>query len=323
MVRNPQKQKRSSPTRERSSRQTPLKKSPIKVREPQRCRKCPDRPLRSQCEHTVAGQTYLKSLESISNGAEHEDLGLPDVAPPTLPQPPQPEHVTFLTPPTAIHENPFLVSARMTQASLGTPRRHQALSSASMGPTTVSPQTATDAHSSPPCMAPKANSQAVEGAGQGFGSFLIHRTRELPELLEGQALSKRFNEQVKDIINRCERLAYASGAWIFFTAHYPTARRDFIHYSSPKLRKDAREDIERITNDFDTIFDSLMTSRRAEAYSRHAELRAKVQEKEESLKQKEAELNEKNAKLEQWEREAADLKERLRVAEGRFDGSIS
>ncbi|EDR10868.1 uncharacterized protein LACBIDRAFT_315807 [Laccaria bicolor S238N-H82] len=134
--------------------------------------------------------------------------------------------------------------------------------------------------------------EVVEGVARGSRPYAISRSRTLPDLLSGQNASKYFNIQMKDIVNRCERLAHATGAWIFFTANHSNARQEFIHYSSPKFRLEAHDAIEGITNEFDSIFDNLITTRRADGFAKQAELRQQLQEKQSQLDSRDVELQE-------------------------------
>jgi len=62
------------------------------------------------------------------------------------------------------------------------------------------------------------------------------------------------------------------GAWVFFMANHSNAQQDFVHYSSPKFHLEAHGMIEGITNEFDVIFDNLITTRRADGFEKQAEL---------------------------------------------------
>lgn len=49
------------------------------------------------------------------------------------------------------------------------------------------------------------------------------------------------------------------------TAHHANAKEPFYHYSSPRLLRDGRSDVEEITNTFNKLFLSLVAARNAEA----------------------------------------------------------
>ena len=94
------------------------------------------------------------------------------------------------------------------------------------------------------------------------------------------------------ILTQCERLAHATGAWVFFTTNHSNAQQDFVHYSSPKFRLEAHGAIEGITNEFDAIFDNLITTRRVDGFEKQAELRRKLNEKQAELDSRDADLQE-------------------------------
>jgi hypothetical protein len=52
---------------------------------------------------------------------------------------------------------------------------------------------------------------------------------------------------------------------MFFAAQHPSGTSPFIHYSSPRLRKDAKEDTQRLVNDFGIMVKGLLHARRKDA----------------------------------------------------------
>ena len=71
------------------------------------------------------------------------------------------------------------------------------------------------------------------------------------------------------------------------------ARTPFIHYSSPRFRREGRQDLERITNEFSAMYTKLVAARRQDArelHSKLATLRKEVEEKERLLAEKDAVL---------------------------------
>jgi hypothetical protein len=88
-------------------------------------------------------------------------------------------------------------------------------------------------------------------------------------------------------------MAHETGSWIYFTAQHPTARSPFVHYSSPRFRREGRRDVEKITNDFSALYSRLVAARRQDAQELHSKLitlRKEMEEKERLLAEKEATL---------------------------------
>ncbi|KAF8869959.1 hypothetical protein BD779DRAFT_1416544, partial [Infundibulicybe gibba] len=63
-----------------------------------------------------------------------------------------------------------------------------------------------------------------------------------------------------------------TGCWLFFTAQHVNARAPFFHYSSPRILREGREDIESIINQFSRIFTKLLAARRHDAQEMHVKL---------------------------------------------------
>jgi hypothetical protein len=76
---------------------------------------------------------------------------------------------------------------------------------------------------------------------------------------------------------QCENLSNETGCWLYFAAQHPTASSPFVHYSSPRIRRDAKPQLIEIQQQFLKIFSALQTSRRHEAMELAVEL-AQAQE---------------------------------------------
>ncbi|KAJ7753388.1 hypothetical protein DFH07DRAFT_774138 [Mycena maculata] len=122
----------------------------------------------------------------------------------------------------------------------------------------------------------------VEGARRG-GQALdeeIPRMRKLRGPIENRGDStRRFLRLVKDIMERCEQVSQETGCWLFFTAQHMFAKEPFLHYASPRIRKEGRKEVEEITNNFNRLFLTLIAARNHESKEMHRKLLA-AEEKE-------------------------------------------
>ncbi|KAJ6542681.1 hypothetical protein B0H19DRAFT_305990 [Mycena capillaripes] len=108
---------------------------------------------------------------------------------------------------------------------------------------------------------------------RGSKKYEIVRTKALrPPLAEQVEASARFLRCAGDIIERCERLSNETGCWLFFSAQHLFAQGPFLHYTSPRLLKEAKKDAEQITNHFNRVFLSLIASRNEESKEMHKRL---------------------------------------------------
>jgi hypothetical protein len=116
------------------------------------------------------------------------------------------------------------------------------------------------------------------------------------------------------------------------------ATEPFLHYASPRILKEAKQDVEQITNHFNRTFLTLIAARNADTKDMHKKLLA-VQENEKAAKEaleasqsaeREAILEAQSAKrqlelkAEEMEAQRLELemwKARLRVAENRTSAS--
>lgn len=68
---------------------------------------------------------------------------------------------------------------------------------------------------------------------------------------------------------QAERISVETGCWLFVAAQHTTARLPFIHYSSPRLRRDGSKSLEDAVNQFSKMFSGLVAARRLEAQEMH------------------------------------------------------
>ncbi|KZP25726.1 hypothetical protein FIBSPDRAFT_733519 [Athelia psychrophila] len=62
-----------------------------------------------------------------------------------------------------------------------------------------------------------------------------------------------------------ERLSMETNSWMFVAAQHPNANGQLIHYTSPRLRRDAREDTVAFVQQFSVIINGLVHARRKDA----------------------------------------------------------
>lgn len=60
-------------------------------------------------------------------------------------------------------------------------------------------------------------------------------------------------------------MAYETNSWVFLAAQHPHAIGEFIHFTSPRLLRDAKSDMEELVNDLNATFTGLMNARRKNA----------------------------------------------------------
>ncbi|KAJ7233196.1 hypothetical protein C8J57DRAFT_1250066 [Mycena rebaudengoi] len=106
----------------------------------------------------------------------------------------------------------------------------------------------------------------VQGAYRGSEELEIVRHAMLPALIKDRkTCSKQFVRKMTDIIDRCEALSNETSCWLFVTAQHINATGPFMHYSSPRILRDGKIDMEEITNKFNKLFHTLIAARNEEA----------------------------------------------------------
>ncbi|KAJ7029207.1 hypothetical protein C8F04DRAFT_1265087 [Mycena alexandri] len=118
----------------------------------------------------------------------------------------------------------------------------------------------------------------VEGAKRGADKFIIPRTRELrPVITDRAEATRRFMRLVTDLLERCEQVSHETGCWLYFTAQHTSAREPFLHFASPRIRREAKAEVEDITNRFNRLFLSLIAARNQETKELHKKLLAAME----------------------------------------------
>jgi hypothetical protein len=56
-----------------------------------------------------------------------------------------------------------------------------------------------------------------------------------------------------------------TSCWLVVLAQHPNAANHFIHYESPRLRRDAKKDTKELLENFNITISSLMSARRRDA----------------------------------------------------------
>ncbi|KAG6809251.1 hypothetical protein H0H92_001002 [Tricholoma furcatifolium] len=105
----------------------------------------------------------------------------------------------------------------------------------------------------------------VVGAMRGSRSLDIPHSKPLRSPIDDIAgNTRRFNHIIKDTIMRCERLSEETGCWLLLLAQLPTSKA-LTHYSSSRLRRDAKSDTLQIINQYQTTIRTLLAAKRDEA----------------------------------------------------------
>jgi hydroxyethylthiazole kinase-like sugar kinase family protein len=107
--------------------------------------------------------------------------------------------------------------------------------------------------------------------------------------------------------SQCDELAQETSCWLFFSAQHINANEAFLHYSSPRLVKEERKEVEDLTNDFNKLYINLMAARQRNA----AEMSKKLQAAEEKQASTSKALDEAAQELETARKDAAEEKKRL------------
>ncbi|KAJ3574492.1 hypothetical protein NP233_g1719 [Leucocoprinus birnbaumii] len=138
----------------------------------------------------------------------------------------------------------------------------------------------------------------------------VARPRQLPEPRTDSAeASDRFRGLIRELAARCEAALAETNSWIYLAGQHPTARQPFIHYVSPRLRKEGGVNLDKVHTHISHLMRSLRDTRRQEAVDlgvelvqtqeRLGEAERAVHEKEKQLQAKAAKIVESEARLEQ------------------------
>ncbi|KAG6825895.1 hypothetical protein H0H92_001962 [Tricholoma furcatifolium] len=140
----------------------------------------------------------------------------------------------------------------------------------------------------------------VVGAMRGSKTLEIPRTRPLREPIDDIARNtRRFNRIITDIIMCCERLGEETGCWLLFLAQLPSSKA-LTHYSSSRLRREAKADTLRVINQYQTLIRTLLAAKRDAAVTIQKRFEETQQDLEDTRRAKaamEAEIALKDAEL--------------------------
>ncbi|KIM71633.1 hypothetical protein PILCRDRAFT_830226 [Piloderma croceum F 1598] len=105
---------------------------------------------------------------------------------------------------------------------------------------------------------------------------------------------------MEDIVVRSECVSKETNAWLFVAAQHPNASGQFIHYTSPRLRRKEKEDTKEIVQQFHATVNSLMNARRKDALEMGRALensRHELAQKEDEVRKQVDEIRKKDALL--------------------------
>ncbi|KDR72094.1 hypothetical protein GALMADRAFT_25222, partial [Galerina marginata CBS 339.88] len=68
-------------------------------------------------------------------------------------------------------------------------------------------------------------------------------------------------------------LAAATGCWLFIGAQHPSSVGSTLHYTSPRLLRDAPSRVEDMANDMHELMTDLLQSRRSDALTLSRQLK--------------------------------------------------
>ncbi|KAJ7255193.1 hypothetical protein C8J57DRAFT_1075533 [Mycena rebaudengoi] len=83
---------------------------------------------------------------------------------------------------------------------------------------------------------------------------------------------------------QCERISIETGCWLYFSAQHMFATDPFLHYASPRILKEAKQDMEQIVNHFNRLFLTLIAARNEETKEMHKKL-LQVEEREKAARE--------------------------------------
>ncbi|KAF7327471.1 hypothetical protein MKEN_00325500 [Mycena kentingensis (nom. inval.)] len=298
------------------------------------CALCPVPKLLSQCPHSAEGRAFINAeLRRLGHSVPQRLPTPTSYAPPITP----PRFGNGLFSPGYGHsQSSYSQLAPASSPIGGGPFLSPPLAGGSAPSPTPTPDNADNNESDSETTPSAGNKKRVrisntnnihghiEGAMRGKEVFAWPRTRALPAARTKQAdASKRFTRCVQDIIGRCERAATETGCWLQISAQHPFASGAFIHYSSPRLRKEGKSDIVRLTNEFQTMYSGLMAARHRESrdmYGRMVAAETTEKEAREALSASRAAEREATDRLRERENELELLKNQLVIARAAAKG---
>ncbi|KAJ7617487.1 hypothetical protein DFH06DRAFT_945293, partial [Mycena polygramma] len=69
-----------------------------------------------------------------------------------------------------------------------------------------------------------------------------------------------------------EQVSHETGCWLYFASQHVSARDPFLHYASPRIRREGRAEVQDITNQFNGLFLSLIAARNQDSKELHKKL---------------------------------------------------
>lgn len=106
---------------------------------------------------------------------------------------------------------------------------------------------------------------------------------------------------------QCERLAAETGCWLYISGQHVNAKTGFCNYASPRVRRDAREEVTEIHNSSNMMYTMLLGARRSGAI----ELSAQAEKSKVDLKKAQDEIAAQSAQIMQLQSEL--LRQRLSI----------
>ncbi|KIM86077.1 hypothetical protein PILCRDRAFT_86727 [Piloderma croceum F 1598] len=257
------------------------------------CRRCPGGPLRSQCIHTKAGQSFLAMIPNNSNvpgllrleGHEEHELAIPGSAF-GMPTP-----LSFVIDPQLMGHSHSEQIGTVPQPSQGLELGDNSYNSTPIGllnngerigqgSSSPSKSSTRDDRARPTTYNPLYG--LVEGVKRGSMDWNVLRPKPLhPAETDSRKAASRFSRGMEDIV-------------------HPNAARQFVHYASSRLRREAKDDTKELVKQFQATINALMNAPRKDALEMGRVLESSCQElaqKEEEVRRQDDEIREKDALL--------------------------
>ncbi|KAH6881229.1 hypothetical protein BKA70DRAFT_1024846, partial [Coprinopsis sp. MPI-PUGE-AT-0042] len=84
----------------------------------------------------------------------------------------------------------------------------------------------------------------IQGVGRGAEIIDLPRSTKLRPVQKKQAAAtKNYNRWAQDVLTRCEDISLRSQCWLYIAIHHPQSKAPFYHYTSPKLRREAPDQL--------------------------------------------------------------------------------
>ncbi|KAK7016723.1 hypothetical protein VNI00_018857 [Paramarasmius palmivorus] len=115
----------------------------------------------------------------------------------------------------------------------------------------------------------------VDGVKRGSDEWKVARKTEQKTILPTTSdCHKRFGDNMQAIVRlvgdtsitplpkKAEEMSDETGAWVYVAAQMPTARHEYVHYESKRLRREARPQVNELNAHAHRMFRALVNSRR-------------------------------------------------------------